>query len=171
MHRACCWALHTAQAWERAFWGLRYREDSQGLSLFLCGGSHDEVTLPKVREALMNIDPSLDKQTLNSYLSQAFQLPMTELPEEGEEKEGGIVIRLQAALEQLQWGPESRNLQAEATEGSLSAPVLLTSDCCYKIVCLNPCYSLGYAGESREGWLVPAWLVPEHAPKHSIFCL
>ncbi|KAB0394011.1 hypothetical protein E2I00_011722 [Balaenoptera physalus] len=63
---------------------------------------HDEVTLPKVREALMNIDPSLDKQTLNSYLSQAFQLPMTELPEEGEEKEEGIVIRLQTALEQLQ---------------------------------------------------------------------
>lgn len=49
----------------------------------------------------MNIDPGLDKQTLNSYLSQAFQLPVTELPEEGE-KEEGIVTRLQAALEQLQ---------------------------------------------------------------------
>lgn len=78
------------------------RGQSRSISLFLCGGSHDEVTLPKVREALMNTDPSLDKQTLNSYLSQAFQLPMTELPEEGEEKEEGIVIRLQAALEQLQ---------------------------------------------------------------------
>ncbi|XP_040354340.1 translin-associated factor X-interacting protein 1 isoform X3 [Herpailurus yagouaroundi] len=63
---------------------------------------HDKVTLPKVREALMNIDPGLDKQTLNSYLSQAFQLPMTELPEEGEEKEEGIVEQLQIALEQLQ---------------------------------------------------------------------
>ncbi|XP_030153688.1 translin-associated factor X-interacting protein 1 isoform X3 [Lynx canadensis] len=63
---------------------------------------HDKVTLPKVREALMNIDPGLDKQTLNSYLSQAFQLPMTEVPEEGEEKEEGIVEQLQIALEQLQ---------------------------------------------------------------------
>ncbi|XP_043456792.1 translin-associated factor X-interacting protein 1 isoform X3 [Prionailurus bengalensis] len=63
---------------------------------------HDKVTLPKVREALMNIDPGLDKQTLNSYLSQAFQLPVTELPEEGEEKEEGIVEQLQIALEQLQ---------------------------------------------------------------------
>ena len=50
----------------------------------------------------MNIDPGLDKQTLNSYLSQAFQLPVTELPEEGEEKEEGIVEQLQIALEQLQ---------------------------------------------------------------------
>ncbi|EFB15881.1 hypothetical protein PANDA_006950, partial [Ailuropoda melanoleuca] len=62
----------------------------------------DEVTLPKVREALMNIDPSLDKQTLNGYLSWAFQLPMTELPEEGEEKEEGIVVQLKIALQRLQ---------------------------------------------------------------------
>ncbi|XP_074226656.1 translin-associated factor X-interacting protein 1 isoform X2 [Camelus bactrianus] len=44
----------------------------------------------------------LDKQTLNGYLSQAFQFPVTELPEEGEEKEEGTVIQLQTALEQLQ---------------------------------------------------------------------
>uniref|UniRef100_A0A452S544 Translin associated factor X interacting protein 1 n=1 Tax=Ursus americanus TaxID=9643 RepID=A0A452S544_URSAM len=62
----------------------------------------DEVTLPKVREALMNIDPSLDKRTLNGYLSWAFQLPMTELPEEGEEKEEGIVVQLKIALQRLQ---------------------------------------------------------------------
>lgn len=64
-------------------------------------GSHEDVTLARMREALMNIDPTLDKQTLNSYLSQAFQFPMTELPEEGEEKEAGIVVQLQTALEQL----------------------------------------------------------------------
>ncbi|XP_059009569.1 translin-associated factor X-interacting protein 1 isoform X4 [Mustela lutreola] len=63
---------------------------------------YDEVTLPRLREALMNIDPGLDKQTLNGYLSRAFQLPMTELPEEGEEKEEGIVVRLKIALERLQ---------------------------------------------------------------------
>lgn len=64
-------------------------------------GSRDKVTIPKVREALMNVDPSLDKQTLNSYLSQAFQLPMTELPE-GEEKEEGMVEQLKMVLERLQ---------------------------------------------------------------------
>lgn len=81
-------------------WGAERR--GQGLPLFLCGGSYDEVTLPRLREALMNIDPGLDKQTLNGYLSRAFQLPMTELPEEGEEKEEGIVVRLKIALERLQ---------------------------------------------------------------------
>lgn len=74
---------------------------SRLISLFLWG-SHDEVTLSKVRETLMIIDPSLDKQTLNSYLSQAFQLPVTELPEESEEKEEDIVIQLQTVLERLQ---------------------------------------------------------------------
>ncbi|XP_030880405.1 translin-associated factor X-interacting protein 1 isoform X2 [Leptonychotes weddellii] len=63
---------------------------------------HDEVTLPKVREALMNIDPSLDKQTLNGYLSGAFQVPRTEVPEKGEEKEDGIVVQVKIALERLQ---------------------------------------------------------------------
>ncbi|XP_035867925.1 translin-associated factor X-interacting protein 1 isoform X5 [Phyllostomus discolor] len=63
---------------------------------------YEKVTLPKVREALMTIDPSLDKQTLNSYLSQAFQLPLTELPEESEEKEEDIMIKLQTVLERLQ---------------------------------------------------------------------
>ncbi|XP_047567572.1 translin-associated factor X-interacting protein 1 isoform X4 [Lutra lutra] len=63
---------------------------------------YDEVTLPRLREALMNIDPGLDKQTLHGYLSRAFQLPVTELPEEGEEKEEGIVVWLKIALERLQ---------------------------------------------------------------------
>lgn len=71
------------------------------LSLFFWG-SREKVTLPKVREALMTIDPKLDKQTLNSYLSQAFQLPVTELPEEPEEKTENIIIQLQTVLERLQ---------------------------------------------------------------------
>lgn len=50
----------------------------------------------------MNIDPSLDKQTLRAYLSQAFQRPLAELPEEGNEKEHSIVTGLKEALEQLQ---------------------------------------------------------------------
>ncbi|XP_060041315.1 translin-associated factor X-interacting protein 1 isoform X2 [Erinaceus europaeus] len=60
---------------------------------------NDKVNLVKVREALMNIDPSLDKLTLKKYLSYAFQL--TELPEEGDEMEQEIVASVQSALEQL----------------------------------------------------------------------
>ncbi|XP_012515912.1 PREDICTED: translin-associated factor X-interacting protein 1 [Propithecus coquereli] len=63
---------------------------------------YSDVTLPKLRGALMSIDSSLDKQTLNTYISQAFQLPVSELPEEGDGKEEGIVVRLQTALERLQ---------------------------------------------------------------------
>ncbi|XP_037672302.1 translin-associated factor X-interacting protein 1 isoform X2 [Choloepus didactylus] len=61
-----------------------------------------EVTLGRLREALMNIDPSLDRQTLRTYLSQAFQLPETDLPEEGNEKEEDIMTWLQVVLERLQ---------------------------------------------------------------------
>uniref|UniRef100_A0A8C2LJ56 Translin-associated factor X (Tsnax) interacting protein 1 n=1 Tax=Cricetulus griseus TaxID=10029 RepID=A0A8C2LJ56_CRIGR len=63
--------------------------------------STDEVSLSKMRVALMNIDPSLDKQTLCTYLSQAFQLPVAELPLEDEEKQEEIVVKLETALEQL----------------------------------------------------------------------
>ncbi|XP_008063949.1 translin-associated factor X-interacting protein 1 isoform X1 [Carlito syrichta] len=63
---------------------------------------HDEVNLSKLRRALMNTDSSLDKQTVNTYMSQAFQLPVSELPEEGDEMEAGIVVGLQTALERLQ---------------------------------------------------------------------
>ncbi|XP_006156934.1 translin-associated factor X-interacting protein 1 isoform X2 [Tupaia chinensis] len=62
----------------------------------------DEVTLSRLREALMNIDPSIDKQTMNGYISQAFQLPVSELPEEGDEEEKGIMTLLQIILERLQ---------------------------------------------------------------------
>ncbi|CAK6436701.1 unnamed protein product [Pipistrellus nathusii] len=62
----------------------------------------EEVTLPKLREALMIIDPSLDKQTLNSYLNQAFQVSVTEVPEESVENEENIVAQLRTILERLQ---------------------------------------------------------------------
>ncbi|XP_030858624.2 translin-associated factor X-interacting protein 1 isoform X8 [Gorilla gorilla gorilla] len=63
---------------------------------------HEEVTLPKLRGGLMTIDPSLDKQTVNTYMSQAFQLPESEMPEEGDEKEEAMVEIFQTALERLQ---------------------------------------------------------------------
>uniref|UniRef100_A0A8C8VV63 Translin-associated factor X (Tsnax) interacting protein 1 n=1 Tax=Peromyscus maniculatus bairdii TaxID=230844 RepID=A0A8C8VV63_PERMB len=62
----------------------------------------DEVNLLKMRGALMNIDPSLDKQTLSTYLSQAFQLPVAELPLEDDEKQEEIVVKLETAIERLQ---------------------------------------------------------------------
>ncbi|XP_059120089.1 translin-associated factor X-interacting protein 1 isoform X1 [Peromyscus eremicus] len=62
----------------------------------------DEVNLLKMRGALMNIDPSLDKQTLSTYLSQAFQLPVAELPLEDDEKQEEIVVNLETAIERLQ---------------------------------------------------------------------
>uniref|UniRef100_A0A8C0VUJ2 Translin-associated factor X-interacting protein 1 n=1 Tax=Castor canadensis TaxID=51338 RepID=A0A8C0VUJ2_CASCN len=62
---------------------------------------HDEVTLSKLHGALMTIDPSLDKQTVIAYLSQAFELPVSELPEEDNEKQEGTVIQLQTVLERL----------------------------------------------------------------------
>ncbi|XP_036043490.1 translin-associated factor X-interacting protein 1 isoform X1 [Onychomys torridus] len=62
----------------------------------------DEVNLLKMRVALMNIDPSLDKQTLSNYLSQAFQLPVAELPLEDDEKQEEIVVKLETAIERLQ---------------------------------------------------------------------
>lgn len=71
-------------------------------------GSQDEVTLLKVRGALMNNDPSLDKQTLSAYLSQAFQIPVAELPLEDEEKQEEIVVKLETVLEQLRMADTKR---------------------------------------------------------------
>ncbi|XP_034796356.1 translin-associated factor X-interacting protein 1 isoform X15 [Pan paniscus] len=75
---------------------LRQLKQELGIEL------HEEVTLPKLRGGLMTIDPSLDKQTVNTYMSQAFQLPESEMPEEGDEKEEAVVEILQTALERLQ---------------------------------------------------------------------
>ncbi|KAL6080263.1 hypothetical protein STEG23_010384 [Scotinomys teguina] len=65
----------------------------------------DEVDLLKMRVSLMNIDPSLDKQTLSSYLSQAFQLPVSL---ENDEKQEEIVVKLETAIERLQMADTKR---------------------------------------------------------------
>lgn len=54
----------------------------------------------------MIIDPTLDKQTLNTYLSQAFQISVSELPKDSENKD--IVIGLQTAMERLQMADVKR---------------------------------------------------------------
>ncbi|KAM6223780.1 translin-associated factor X-interacting protein 1 [Rhynchocyon petersi] len=61
-----------------------------------------EITPSKLREALVNIDPSLDTETLNTYVSEAFQIPERDLPEEGNE-EVEVVIRkqLHSVMKQL----------------------------------------------------------------------
>ncbi|XP_014403311.1 PREDICTED: translin-associated factor X-interacting protein 1 isoform X3 [Myotis brandtii] len=74
------------------------QEIKQALGLEL----REEVTLPKLRETLMIIDPSLDKQTLNSYLNQAFQVPVIEAPEESEDNQENVVAQVRTVLERLQ---------------------------------------------------------------------
>ncbi|XP_057610374.1 translin-associated factor X-interacting protein 1 isoform X2 [Chionomys nivalis] len=69
----------------------------------------DEVSLLKMRVALTNIDPSLDKQVLSTYLSQAFQLPVAELPlEEDEKQQEEIVVKLETALDRLRMANTKR---------------------------------------------------------------
>jgi hypothetical protein len=79
----------------------RVEKEAQAYHSLSLWGSHDEVTLSKLHGALMTIDPSLDKQTVIAYLSQAFELPVSELPEEDNEKQEGTVIQLQTVLERL----------------------------------------------------------------------
>ncbi|XP_055477300.1 translin-associated factor X-interacting protein 1 [Psammomys obesus] len=67
-----------------------------------------EVTLLKMRGALLAIDPSMDKQTLSAYLGQAFQIPVAELPLEDEEKMEEISIPLQTAFGHLQMADTKR---------------------------------------------------------------
>lgn len=63
----------------------------------------------KMRVALTNIDPSLDKQVLSTYLSQAFQLPVAELPlEEDEKQQEEIVVKLETALDRLRMADTKR---------------------------------------------------------------
>lgn len=54
-----------------------------------------------MREALMNIDPNMDKQTLSAYLGQAYQLPAAEVPLDDDNKMEAVVIKLQTAIERL----------------------------------------------------------------------
>ncbi|KAM6176240.1 translin-associated factor X-interacting protein 1 [Erethizon dorsatum] len=60
---------------------------------------YEDVTLSKLRRALMTIDPTLDKQNLKTYLSEALQIPVSELPEDSENE--NTVTRLQTAMERL----------------------------------------------------------------------
>lgn len=79
----------------------------------------DDVSLWKMRVALMNIDPSLDKQMLNTYLSQAFQLPVAELLlEEDEKQQEEIVVKLETALDRLRMADTKRVGPRESEQAS-----------------------------------------------------
>ncbi|XP_004600962.2 translin-associated factor X-interacting protein 1 [Sorex araneus] len=94
-------------------------EFKQELGLELTSG----VTPAMVREALMNIDPSLEKQAVDSLVSQIFQISVSEMLEsEGTEEEKEISVN--AALEYLQvmdivrTGPREQDPAAKATGAS-----------------------------------------------------
>uniref|UniRef100_A0A8C6HG18 Translin-associated factor X (Tsnax) interacting protein 1 n=1 Tax=Mus spicilegus TaxID=10103 RepID=A0A8C6HG18_MUSSI len=70
--------------------------------------SLEEVTLLKMRGTLMNIDPTMDKQTLSAYLSQAYQIPAIDVPLEDEEKQGIISIKVETALDRLRMADTKR---------------------------------------------------------------
>nr|XP_048293032.1 translin-associated factor X-interacting protein 1 isoform X3 [Myodes glareolus] len=78
----------------------------------------DDVSLWNMRVALMNIDPSLDKQMLSTYLGQAFQLPVAELPLEEDEKQGEIVVKLETALDRLRMADTKRVGPRESEQAS-----------------------------------------------------
>ncbi|XP_011246813.1 translin-associated factor X-interacting protein 1 isoform X1 [Mus musculus] len=68
----------------------------------------EDVTLLKMRGTLMNIDPTMDKQTLSAYLSQAYQIPAIDVPLEDEEKQGIISIKVETALDRLRMADTKR---------------------------------------------------------------
>lgn len=69
-----------------------------------------------MRKALMTIDPTLDKQNMNTHLSQAFQIPVSELHEDSENE--NTVTRLQTAMERLQMADVKRVGPRESESGN-----------------------------------------------------
>uniref|UniRef100_A0A8I5ZYF3 Translin-associated factor X interacting protein 1 n=1 Tax=Rattus norvegicus TaxID=10116 RepID=A0A8I5ZYF3_RAT len=70
--------------------------------------SLEEVTLLKMRGTLMNIDPTMDRQTLSAYLSQAYQIPAIDVPLDDEERQGIISVTLETALDRLKMADTKR---------------------------------------------------------------
>ncbi|XP_006255589.1 translin-associated factor X-interacting protein 1 isoform X3 [Rattus norvegicus] len=68
----------------------------------------EEVTLLKMRGTLMNIDPTMDRQTLSAYLSQAYQIPAIDVPLDDEERQGIISVTLETALDRLKMADTKR---------------------------------------------------------------
>lgn len=71
-------------------------------------GSLEEVTLLKMRATLMNIDPTMDKHTLSTYLGQVYQIPAIDVPLEDEERQGIISIKVETAFDRLKMADTKR---------------------------------------------------------------
>lgn len=56
----------------------------------------------------MNIDPTMDKQTLSAYLSQAYQIPAIDVPLDDDEKQGIISIKVETAFDRLKMADTKR---------------------------------------------------------------
>lgn len=56
----------------------------------------------------MTIDPTMDRQTLSAYLSQAYQIPAIDVPLDDEEKQGLISIKVETAFERLKMADTRR---------------------------------------------------------------
>lgn len=89
---------------------MGYREKSSSLCacLSFLVGSLEEVTLLKMRGTLMTIDPTMDRQTLSAYLSQAYQIPAIDVPLDDEERQGIISVTLETALDRLKMADTKR---------------------------------------------------------------
>lgn len=70
--------------------------------------SLEEVTLLKMRGTLMTIDPTMDRQTLSAYLSQAYQIPAIDVPLEDEERQAIISIKVETAFDRLKMADTKR---------------------------------------------------------------
>ncbi|XP_052022856.1 translin-associated factor X-interacting protein 1 [Apodemus sylvaticus] len=68
----------------------------------------EEVTLLKMRGTLMTIDPTMDRQTLSAYLSQAYQIPAIDVPLEDEERQAIISIKVETAFDRLKMADTKR---------------------------------------------------------------
>ncbi|XP_076771911.1 translin-associated factor X-interacting protein 1 isoform X4 [Arvicanthis niloticus] len=68
----------------------------------------EEVTLLKMRATLMNIDPTMDKHTLSTYLGQVYQIPAIDVPLEDEERQGIISIKVETAFDRLKMADTKR---------------------------------------------------------------
>ncbi|GAB1293587.1 Translin-associated factor X-interacting protein 1 [Apodemus speciosus] len=68
----------------------------------------EEVSLLKMRGTLMTIDPTMDRQTLSAYLSQAYQIPAIDVPLDDDERQGIISIKVETAFERLKMADTKR---------------------------------------------------------------
>ncbi|XP_044516514.1 translin-associated factor X-interacting protein 1 [Gracilinanus agilis] len=68
----------------------------QDLELELGPNMFAELGPDQLRQALIAIDPSLDEQTLDNYVSQAFQIPITELEPDIIEEQRVLLAHLRA---------------------------------------------------------------------------